>query len=90
MQYQSPQIPIAAKPIPQQTQPINLSTALSQQPLGATAITLPTAQQTIGAATLNQPTVGATAVTLPAGQLVTIPGGTLQVQVRSCYSCTSH
>ena len=79
MQYQSSQIPIAAKPIPQQAQPINLTTALNQ-PLGATAVTLPTAQQAVGATALNQPTVGTTAVTLPAGQLVIQGGTTLQVR----------
>ena len=90
MQYQPPQIPIATKPVvPQQTQAINLSTALNHQqqppqhqPLGAAAITLPASQGVpVGAATLNQPAVGATTMTLPTGQLV-IQGGATTLQVK--------
>ena len=92
MQYQPSQIPIAAKPVvPQQTQAINLSTALNHhhqpqsqqhQSLGAAAITLPAAQGVpMGAAALNQPAVGATTMTLPTGQLV-IQGGATTLQVK--------
>ena len=88
MQYQPPQIPIAAKPVvPQQTQAINLSTALNHQqpqhqPLGAAAITLPAAQGvSVGATALNQPAVGAATMTLPSGQIV-IQGGATTLQVK--------
>ena len=91
MQYQPSQIPIPAKPVvPQQTQAINLSTALNHQqqqqpqhqPLGAVAITLPAAQGVpVGATALNQPAVGAATMTLPSGQIV-IQGGATTLQVK--------
>ena len=68
MQYPAP---IATKPVPQQTQPINLSTALNQQPMAVTTATLTTGQQSVGATTLK----------LPIGQLI-IQGGTTSLQVR--------